>query len=342
MLRTVPVRWIPPPRERPKLGRLFVLDDDCWHYDRHRGATLAMVYDVHALTREDRSAAVQMGMFSIGAFVFRPVCDGCRKCQPFRVAVERFETSKSQRRVQRRCDGRFKVEIGKPRVDDERLELYVRYRAAQHGDHEASAIRQELEHVATRGSGGIELSWRDNDGKLVAIGLLDEVDDGLVSELFFWEPDTERYSLGVYSSLYEIELCRARGKPFYYLGPLVHDARRTRYKALYAAGEIWDGTSWLPMPSRDLTDSQTLAFLEAAEARAKALDDERFRLDLAVADDGAHLVDLGDDTDTVWLDAVSRGPEVSLAEMSAEGPPVFDEEDGASLETEEAPEPERD
>lgn len=317
----VAVSWIPPPREHQKLGHLFVFNDDCWHYDRHRGATLAMVRAAHDLDASERLQALRLGMFSVGPFLYRPVCDGCRRCQPFRVVVDRFEPSRSQRRVQRRCDGQFTVTLGTPRADEERLALYTLYRQVQHGDEDVSLAGTELRYLMDTHADGLELAWRDPDGALVGVGVLDVLPDGIVSEQFFWAPSTARYALGTYSALYEIELCRARGLPYYYLGPLVDDARRTRYKARYAGGEIWDGESWIPLPSRDVDDPAVTAILRAAEEKARALDATRFRLDLAVphvdVEDSGPEID--DATASALFDERGRGPDVSDASFEDTG-----------------------
>src|SRR5262245_8109973 len=45
---------------------------------------------------------LRSGFRRFGMVVFRPACEGCAECVPIRVPVDRFQPSRSQRRVIRR------------------------------------------------------------------------------------------------------------------------------------------------------------------------------------------------------------------------------------------------
>jgi arginine-tRNA-protein transferase len=239
------------------------------------------VYALPGLLRpSEYRVAMSLGMRRSGTLVYRPVCKGCRRCQPFRIAVERFEPSRSQRRVQKRCDGLFDVELTRPIVDDEHLRLYRRYQEDQHDKDgqdtdEESYARFLIDTVVDTW----ELSWRDKRGDLVAVGIVDVVDDGVSTVYFYWDPSLRDLSLGVYSALWEIDLTRRWGKAYYYLGYLVGGAVTMSYKSQFSGGEIWDGEQWLPVPSRDLSDPAMQATMQAAEAGATQADDVNFATD---------------------------------------------------------------
>jgi arginine-tRNA-protein transferase len=194
--------------------------------------------------------------------------------------VERFAPSRSQRRVLKRCNDLFTVECHRPVLDDEHLELYARYQENQHGldgqtTDEDSYERFLLETIADTW----ELSWRDASGTLVAVGILDAVPNGLSTVYFYWDPALRDLSVGVFSALYEIDLCRRWGKRYYYLGYLVAGAKTMSYKASFAGGEVWSGSSWIPVPGRDVDDPATRATLDEAERASIAADNINFRLD---------------------------------------------------------------
>lgn len=46
------------------------------------------------------------------------------------------------------------------------------------------------------------------DGKLLAVSIVDFVDDGLSAVYFFYDPSFKEFRLGVFSSLIEIEYIR--------------------------------------------------------------------------------------------------------------------------------------
>lgn len=270
-------RVVPPPAKLPQLGPLVIVDGDCAYF-ADEGRTSKTVYALPGRLRPvEYRTAMSLGMRRSGTLVYRPVCSGCRRCQPFRIAVDRFELSRSQRRVQKRCDGLFEVELTRPVADDEHLRLYRRYQEDQHDKDgqetdEESYARFLVDTVVDTW----ELSWRDKKGELVAVGVVDVVDDGVSTVYFYWDPALRDLSLGVYSALWEIELTKRWGKPYYYLGYLVGAAATMSYKSQFSGGEIWDGENWLPVPSRELDDPAMQTLMKAAEEGATRADDVNF------------------------------------------------------------------
>jgi arginine-tRNA-protein transferase len=268
---------IPPPTSLPTLGPLVVVDGDCAYFpESGRPSRTAYALPGRLRPSEYRDA-MALGMRRSGTLVYRPLCVGCRRCQPFRVDVDAFSLSRSQRRVQKRCDGMFEVELTRPVVDDEHLRLYRRYQEDQHDKDgqetdEESYARFLLDTVVDTW----EVAWRDRSGNLVAVGIIDVVDDGVSTVYFYWDPALRGLSLGVYSALWEIDLTRRWNKRYYYLGYLVPGARTMSYKSQFAGGEIWDGERWLPVPSRDVDDAATQVVLRAAEVGAMRADDVHF------------------------------------------------------------------
>jgi len=283
-------RVIPPPRELRQVGPLVVVDGDCAYFHDGRSATTAFALPGH-LSGDEYQRAMDLGMRRSGTVVYRPLCDGCRRCQPLRVPVRGYALSRSQRRVKKRVDGLFSVDIGRPKVTPEHLALYARYQADQHGEHAQAAdeksYRRFLIETVTE---TIELTWRDKAGTLVGVGILDVTPSAVSSVYFYWEPAHRKLSLGLYSALTEIELARMWGKTWYYLGYLVAGSSTMSYKADFSGAEVWDGVEWVKLPARGLTDDETRATLDRAEERAKGVDTARFKLSsarvLPVANEG--------------------------------------------------------
>jgi leucyl-tRNA---protein transferase len=261
-------RTLRPPRSLPSLGRLVVLDGECAYFpDEHRTSTTA--YAVPGpLSPTDYDAAMSLGMRRSGTVVYRPLCHRCRRCQPFRVDVARFEMSRSQRRIDKRNDGRFVVTIDRPVVDDEHLSLYERYQHQQHNkDDQATDVDGYARFLCDTIADTRELTWRDATGALVGVGIIDVVPTGISSVYFYWEPSLASHSLGVYSALFEIDLCRRWQLPYYYLGYLVPLSKTMSYKAQFAGGELWHGDRWLPVMGRG-GDVELQQDLQAAERAA--------------------------------------------------------------------------
>lgn len=273
-------RVVAPPPLLPVLGPLVIVDGDCAYFPEEQRASKTAFALPGPLTQAEYRAAMGLGMRRSGTLVYRPLCPGCRRCQPFRVDVARFVPSRSQKRAAKRCAGRFTIDIVRPHVDEEHLELYARYQRFQHGKDgqqtdEESYARFLIDTVADTW----EIAWRDDAGRLMAVGIVDVVDDGLSSVYFFWDPLLEDLSVGVASALWEIELCRRWNRPYYYLGYLVPGSRTMSYKSQFAGGEVWNGSAWLPVHARDLDDEGLQQTLRTAAAASMSADATHFPLD---------------------------------------------------------------
>ncbi len=279
-------RVLAPPTSLPPLGPLVIVDGDCAYFPEERRPSRTAFALPGPLSRSEYRAAMSLGMRRSGTLVYRPLCVGCRRCQPFRVDVARFVPSRSQRRAEKRCAGRFRIDIVRPCIDDEHLSLYARYQRFQHDkDGQQTDADSYGRFLVDTVADTWEVAWRDDNGRLMAVGIIDIVDDGISSVYFFWDPELEALSLGTASALWEIDFCRRRGKPYYYLGYLVPGARTMSYKSQFSGGSVWNGREWVAVDSRDLAEPAVRAVLHAAAEASMVADAENFGLhDDAVAE----------------------------------------------------------
>ncbi|GCC38689.1 arginyl-tRNA--protein transferase 1-like isoform X1 [Chiloscyllium punctatum] len=92
------------------------------------------------------------------------------------------------------------------------------------------------------------------DGKIIALGLLDILPEGINSQYLCYDPDYSSLSLGVYSALREIALTQRLNEQvprmkYYYLGPYVHSCVKVKYKLLYQPTELLCPVTghWVPV-----------------------------------------------------------------------------------------------
>lgn len=274
-------RVIPPVDGLDALGPLVLVQGDCAYFKDGRPSETAFAL-TPAIDGETYQRAMDVGMRRSGMVIYRPLCAGCRKCQPLRVPVAQFRRSRSQKRIWKKCAGRFDIQVSQPKLDEEHLELYRRYQEEHHGEDgqqtdELSYQRFLIETVTDT----IELSWRDESGALVGVGILDVTPRALSSVYFYWEPGLAELSLGTYSALVEIELCQRWSKPWYYLGYVVPGVRTMEYKANFEGAEVWDGQGWQALGARDVSDPAAQSVLQKAEHTATLADTERFCVEYA-------------------------------------------------------------
>ncbi|GCB61813.1 hypothetical protein scyTo_0012976 [Scyliorhinus torazame] len=123
------------------------------------------------------------------------------------------------------------------------------------------------------------------DGKIIALGLLDILPEGINSQYLCYDPDYSSLSLGVYSALREIALTQRLNEKvprmkYYYLGPYVHSCVKVKYKLLYQPTELLCPVTghWVPV-------EQCLAKLEISKY-SKLYDGEETAADPGLSTEG--------------------------------------------------------
>ena len=183
------------------------------------------------------------GWRRFGAMVFRPACQACGECVSLRIPVAGFTPSRSQRRARNRC-AHLTVEVGPPRVDDERIALHGRWHAgrerARGWDESVIEMEEYRQQFGMADACAREVLYRDG-GKLIGVGICDETADAWSAVYFFHDPDYARLSPGVNHVLTLIERARREGKSFVYLGYRVMGCASMRYKAGFRPHQLLRG-----------------------------------------------------------------------------------------------------
>jgi len=208
------------------------------------------VFVARALDPEGYHVFMDMGWRRSGCLLYRPRCEGCNECVPIRVPTATFRRSRSQRRVWRR-NRDVTVHVARPSLTEEKWRLYAGY---LHGRHDGimSDDYDDLARFLYRSPvRSLEVSYRLGD-RLIGTGIIDVSRRAVSTVYFFFDPEFSRRSPGVFSVLWEIEWCRARHIPYYYLGFYVREARTMSYKADYRPHEILgENGQWQPGDQSD-------------------------------------------------------------------------------------------
>ena len=136
--------------------------------------------------------------------------------------------------------------MGTPIITPDRLQLFTRFH--EHGHHtkgwpapqpEASALDlYVLNPFPTE-----EWSYWI-DGRLVGVGYVDALPEGLSGIYFFHDPDQQRRSLGTFHILKMIHAATERQLPHVYLGFYVEGCRSLEYKARFRPNEVLRRGGW--------------------------------------------------------------------------------------------------
>ncbi len=234
------------PRELPEPPEVVVLDrpEPC-PYLEERTARLPLRLPLRPLSPHETDGRLAAGDRRYGRLLYRPTCPGCSACEALRIRLDDYELSRNQKRVLRVGDRELELVLGRPIVDAQRLELYERHkmgRALATDHHEPVTEEIYRSFLADSCCQTIELRYL-YDGELVGVAITDVSASSLSAVYCYFEPDHQRLSIGTYSILKQIELARAWGLDFLYLGLYVADNRHMRYKARFLPHErLIDGT----------------------------------------------------------------------------------------------------
>lgn len=199
----------------------------------------------HLIDTPIYSELVRNGFRRSGVFTYRPYCDHCRQCIPVRLPVNSFRFDRSQRRALKRHDNLVTCE--RPlSFWDEHYALYQRYQASRHAGGGMDLDNQEqYSHFLLQTNVDTRLvEFREPEGVLRMVCVIDRLTDGLSSVYTFYDPDVPSASFGTYGVLWQVEVCRKLGLPYLYLGYWIRDSAKMAYKVRFKPLEGRIGGQW--------------------------------------------------------------------------------------------------
>ncbi|MEW4452878.1 arginyltransferase [Bremerella sp. JC817] len=178
------------------------------------------------------------GVRRSGIFIYHTECPDCTACEPIRIPVDDFQPRRRHRRVLKKGDENLRVEIGEPRVDLERLNLYNQHKVGRGLGEPGSEIdiKSLKEFLGITCCDSREFRYFHQD-KLVGISIADVGKEAMSAVYCYFDSKLAHLSIGTFSVLKQIEACRAWGLKYLYLGFYVAGNDHMRYKASYVPHE---------------------------------------------------------------------------------------------------------
>lgn len=185
-----------------------------------------------------------LGFRRSGNHIYRPHCAQCNACIPARIPVAEFERSRGQQRIWQRNQD-LRVICTDEINDDDAFDLYHRYISIRHSDGDMYPPDREQYQAFLNSVWDCTRYFRFYDrARLVAVAVVDKLEDGFSAIYTFFDPMAARRSLGTYAILWQVEQARAADLDYLYLGYWIRNCQKMSYKADYRPLQIYTNSRW--------------------------------------------------------------------------------------------------
>jgi leucyl-tRNA---protein transferase len=207
-------------------------------------ATTLFIDPRFPLNAQHYATFMQLGFRRSGDLVYRPHCAECQACVAVRIPVARFSPNRGQRRVWRR--NRDVCIVPRPATyAQEHFDLYMRYQAGRHpgGGMDDTDPQKYLNFLVARRIDTTFYEMRVAE-RLLAVAVVDRLNDGLSAVYTFYDPAAAERSLGTFAVLWEIEHARASRLAWLYLGYWIAQSPKMSYKVNFRPIEAYRNGYW--------------------------------------------------------------------------------------------------
>lgn len=212
-------------------------------YLREQTARLPLRLPLARLSRRQLDERLAHGERRQGRLVYRAQCPDCNACEAIRIPVADFRPSKTQRRVLRRGARLIHTELAAVHADERRAALYNKHKFLRGLHHDGGPITPAgyATVLADTCCESFELRYHVG-GQLIGVAIVDRGESALSAVYCYYDPAHAALSPGVYSILYQIELCKSWGLSYLYLGLTIEGCKAMTYKRSYLPHErLLDG-----------------------------------------------------------------------------------------------------
>jgi len=227
--------------------KVFATHPHTCSYLPEQQATTLFIDPAAVIDSAAYSQLSEMGFRRSGPHLYRPHCARCNACVPARVPAGRFQPNRQQRRIWNR-NADLTVIDRTVMNGDEYYDLYARYIEGRHRDGDMyPPTPQQFESFLTQEWDLTHYYCFYHESQLLAVAVVDVMDNGLSAIYTFYDPDEKNRSLGVYAVLWQIHRAQELGLSDVYLGYWIKQCRKMSYKINYRPIELLVNGRWVSL-----------------------------------------------------------------------------------------------
>jgi len=205
---------------------------DCSYLPERQAITLFADPSVE-LDNHIYSTLSQYGFRRSGKHIYRPSCPTCSACIPVRIPVNEFKPKRTHKRIWK-ANRDIDVNMLGAEYRQDQHDLYNKYIQARHpeGGMNDPDPEKYMEFLTSEWSVTRFLEFR-LDGQLLAVAVVDQLEDGFSAVYTFFDPDLSKRSLGTLGILWSIEFTRELEFDWLYLGYWIQECPKMSYKSQF-------------------------------------------------------------------------------------------------------------
>lgn len=227
--------------------RLYITVEHTCSYLPERTAR-NLVADPEVVDQDLYNQLARLGFRRSGGHIYRPHCTGCTACLSLRIPAQRFQPNRSQQRTWRKNQD-LTVTERYCTLDPEHYRLFRQYLHSRHrgGGMDETSPANYLSFITSSWSDTRLYEFRSAT-QLIAVAVVDYLDDGLSAVYTFFEPEARQRGLGTYVILWQIAHAAQLGLDWVYLGYWIEQSEKMSYKAKFHPHEVYRAGRWLSEP----------------------------------------------------------------------------------------------
>ena len=189
----------------------------------------------------------ERGFRRSGPHIYKPSCLNCQACLSYRVLVDEFQFSKSQKRIIRRNQD-LSIKVSNSIDTPSHYKLYEQYINSRHQDGDMyPASEEQFRNFLANHLGNTFYLEASLNQQLIAVAVIDECQNGLSAVYTFFDTAEQQRSLGQFMILQQLQLAARFELPYLYLGYWVKHSQKMAYKSRYRPAEIFLNQRWVQL-----------------------------------------------------------------------------------------------